>query len=268
MGQDQSSPNDNANGGDKPIYSSEGPSGVAAGASKQLKAMSSVDQQQEQGTEGAYHRLTEKELDKLVYAQKNDDIDIYDLSVNRELKALLMTINDNDTTSTSSTTTLGGTKGLRKELSANAAEFIPGQFYGTVGPSRPQAQGQYGNWSKKNTVSQEDIAKKLSLQQRVEAITRASNAIPSGHKLWRYKDPRGTERGPFTFAEMRNWYEKGYFTRELEVTIREGGPFIKLGELYGPGHQPFSTKLNEAQVIVTCAALISSKARRKLVTPS
>mmetsp|Transcript_12985 Transcript_12985/g.11080 ORF Transcript_12985/g.11080 Transcript_12985/m.11080 type:complete len:92 (-) Transcript_12985:119-394(-) len=25
-----------------------------------------------------FHRLTEEELDKLVYAQKNDDIDIYD----------------------------------------------------------------------------------------------------------------------------------------------------------------------------------------------
>ncbi|EER09097.1 hypothetical protein Pmar_PMAR021747 [Perkinsus marinus ATCC 50983] len=198
----------------------------------------------------AYHRLTEKELDKLVYAQNNDDIDIYDLSINRELKALLVSINHDDTPSSSTRSATAGaaTAGQRKKLSASAAEFIPGQLYGES--------------VKKNTVSKEELAKKLALQQRVEAITRASNAIPAGHKLWRYKDPRGTERGPFTFAEMRNWYEKGYFTRELEVTIREGGPFIRLGELYGPGQQPFSNKLSEAQVIVTCAALISSRARR------
>ncbi|KAF4738889.1 hypothetical protein FOZ63_013758 [Perkinsus olseni] len=305
MGQDQSSPSDASSGtqtnGDTSSEPSKAPPAAAPAAKQQgpsyqaplaapqqtQKALSKAADASSSG-ETTFHRLTEAELDKLVYAQKNDAIDIYDTSINRELKALLMSINDNSTStgfrSAASATALGGGRGQRKELSANAAEFIPGQFYGSSSMSssaataaravatqqemRAQAERDYEEWTKKNAAKQEEIAKKLSLQQRVEAITKASNAIPAGHKLWRYKDPRGVERGPFTFGEMRNWYEKGYFTHDLEITIREGGPFIRLGELYGPGHQPFSTKLSEAQVIVTCAALISSRARRSAQGPA
>mmetsp|Transcript_17687 Transcript_17687/g.14746 ORF Transcript_17687/g.14746 Transcript_17687/m.14746 type:complete len:134 (-) Transcript_17687:1-402(-) len=125
-----------------------------------------------------FHRLTEEELDKLVYAQKNDDIDIYDTSINHDLKTLLLSINDN-TSSTSSGLRRGlpgAAKAHKKALSANAAEFVPGQFYGTANASsmgarggvsshqdmRAQAERDYEEWSKKNAAQQQqqqEIAK-------------------------------------------------------------------------------------------------------------
>ncbi|XP_064459271.1 GRB10-interacting GYF protein 2-like [Ornithodoros turicata] len=56
-------------------------------------------------------------------------------------------------------------------------------------------------------------------------------STPEQFYKWLYKDPQGDVQGPFTSAEMREWFDAGYFTMELMVKRVCDAAFSKLGAL-------------------------------------
>jgi hypothetical protein len=49
--------------------------------------------------------------------------------------------------------------------------------------------------------------------------------------LWFYRDPQGNIQGPFTGADMHEWYKAGFFTAQLLVKRESDPQFIELGML-------------------------------------
>ena len=46
---------------------------------------------------------------------------------------------------------------------------------------------------------------------------------------WLYKDPQGEIQGPFSYTDMKKWYEAGYFTMDLMVRRVCDVVFLPLG---------------------------------------
>lgn len=63
---------------------------------------------------------------------------------------------------------------------------------------------------------------------------------------WMYRDPQGDVQGPFTNAEMNEWYEAGYFGPDLMVKRVEDTTFVSLRVMTkksgptGPSTSPFT----------------------------
>ncbi|KAI5699350.1 hypothetical protein M8J75_001537 [Diaphorina citri] len=67
--------------------------------------------------------------------------------------------------------------------------------------------------------------------QHMESPT--SNGIDANIKdKWLYKDPQGSVQGPFTSAEMAEWYRSGYFRSNLLVRRLCDEQFSPLGDLF------------------------------------
>ncbi|CAI5732769.1 unnamed protein product [Hyaloperonospora brassicae] len=58
---------------------------------------------------------------------------------------------------------------------------------------------------------------------------------------WFYLDPQGLQRGPFKTAEMREWFEAGYFKPHLPIRFGQHGIFTALANQFVPGQLPFAT---------------------------
>uniref|UniRef100_M4BMB4 GYF domain-containing protein n=1 Tax=Hyaloperonospora arabidopsidis (strain Emoy2) TaxID=559515 RepID=M4BMB4_HYAAE len=58
---------------------------------------------------------------------------------------------------------------------------------------------------------------------------------------WFYLDPQGLQRGPFKTAEMREWFEAGYFKPHLPIRFGQHGIFTALASQFVPGQIPFAT---------------------------
>ncbi|KAE8886600.1 hypothetical protein PF005_g1846 [Phytophthora fragariae] len=64
---------------------------------------------------------------------------------------------------------------------------------------------------------------------------------------WFYLDPQGLQQGPFKTAEMREWFEAGYFKPHLPIRFGREGNFGPLASAFGPGQMPFAappTRMN------------------------
>jgi len=60
--------------------------------------------------------------------------------------------------------------------------------------------------------------------------------------LWFYRDPQGNIQGPFTGADMHEWYKAGFFTAQLLVKRESDPQFIELGmlvQILGNDEEPF-----------------------------
>ncbi|CAK4658987.1 hypothetical protein LEN26_005679 [Aphanomyces euteiches] len=58
---------------------------------------------------------------------------------------------------------------------------------------------------------------------------------------WFYLDPQGLQQGPFKSAEMREWFEAGYFKPHLPIRFGHEGEFASLANHFRHGQIPFST---------------------------
>jgi hypothetical protein len=60
--------------------------------------------------------------------------------------------------------------------------------------------------------------------------------------LWFYRDPQGNIQGPFTGADMHEWYKAGFFTAQLLVKRESDPDFQALGvlvQVLGNDEEPF-----------------------------
>jgi hypothetical protein len=60
--------------------------------------------------------------------------------------------------------------------------------------------------------------------------------------LWFYRDPQGNIQGPFTGADMHEWYKAGFFTAQLLVKRESDPDFQPLGllvQILGNDEEPF-----------------------------
>ncbi|GLE06273.1 hypothetical protein PINS_up015520 [Pythium insidiosum] len=57
---------------------------------------------------------------------------------------------------------------------------------------------------------------------------------------WYYLDPQGMQQGPFKTAEMREWFEAGYFKPHLPIRFGREGTFTALANHFLQGQMPFA----------------------------
>lgn len=57
---------------------------------------------------------------------------------------------------------------------------------------------------------------------------------------WFYLDPQGSQQGPFKNAEMREWFEAGYFKPHLPIRFGREGAFTPLANQFLQGQLPFA----------------------------
>lgn len=57
---------------------------------------------------------------------------------------------------------------------------------------------------------------------------------------WFYLDPQGVQQGPFKTAEMREWFEAGYFKPHLPIRFGRTGGFAALATHFVQGQMPFA----------------------------
>ncbi|KAF1790418.1 GYF domain [Phytophthora cactorum] len=57
---------------------------------------------------------------------------------------------------------------------------------------------------------------------------------------WFYLDPQGLQQGPFKTAEMREWFEAGYFKPHLPIRFGREGIFTPLANQFVHGQMPFA----------------------------
>ncbi|KAL1455521.1 hypothetical protein WDU94_009610 [Cyamophila willieti] len=79
----------------------------------------------------------------------------------------------------------------------------------------------------------DDIDRLITEEENKESNQPTSNGIDSNIKdKWLYKDPQGSVQGPFTSAEMAEWYRSGYFRSNLLVRRLCDEQFSPLGDLF------------------------------------
>lgn len=74
------------------------------------------------------------------------------------------------------------------------------------------------------------------------------NLAPPVQEKWFYQDPQGDLQGPFSSAEMAEWFRAGYFTVTLLVRRQCDERFCMLGDLVSlcNGNNPFQSSLRVA----------------------
>lgn len=87
--------------------------------------------------------------------------------------------------------------------------------------------------------------------QRQSTSSSASNQPPAlqqrtmvmpDRMRWVYKDPQGSQQGPWTGLEMHEWYKAGFFSPELQIKKEEDTEFEPLAHLIrriGNSREPF-----------------------------
>ncbi|KAJ3180721.1 hypothetical protein HDU87_001834 [Geranomyces variabilis] len=90
------------------------------------------------------------------------------------------------------------------------------------------------------------------------SLTRTSNQPPPGivpaptpfvPQMWQYKDPSGVVQGPFTSAQMHEWFRAGYFSDELPIKRADEysyEPLVRLLQKHGRD-RPFLANMDEAE---------------------
>lgn len=103
----------------------------------------------------------------------------------------------------------------------------------------------------------------MILDEPVFALpTLSSNAFDLGslnlevEDEWFYLDPQNLQQGPFKTAEMREWFDAGYFKPNLPIRFGREGVFTPLANHFLQGQPPFASiprptpRMNEQQRIV------------------
>ena len=239
MGQEQSSLGGSYDGGDADIHSSQ-------------------SSNRDRSINGLQRRLEEEEK-----------IDIYDTRVSKALLDLLATIHDED-----ETLPWNQSHDARAAaLSATAQEFVPGKIFDgssarSSTKSTPLAKPSPDPSSAASTAAAAAAAAAEKLNASApefvpskigQSVTaeRKSSTVSADKKIWYYKDPSGTVRGPFSTTDMRVWSDKNYFDESLEVAREEKGPFIPLGDVYNK--EGYFSRVMEAKEFLTRVQAINAR---------
>ncbi|POM70902.1 Hypothetical protein PHPALM_12603, partial [Phytophthora palmivora] len=73
-----------------------------------------------------------------------------------------------------------------------------------------------------------------------EGFTGLSSLHMDVEDEWFYLDPQGLQQGPFKTAEMREWFEAGYFKPHLPIRFGREGIFTALANQFVHGQMPFA----------------------------
>ncbi|OQR99038.1 hypothetical protein ACHHYP_07503 [Achlya hypogyna] len=81
---------------------------------------------------------------------------------------------------------------------------------------------------------------------------------------WFYLDPQGLQQGPFKSAEMREWFEAGYFKPHLPIRFGHEGEFASLANHFRHGQIPFASLPSpNPQAQAHAQALAAAKAQEQ-----
>merc|ERR1712130_10139 len=58
-------------------------------------------------------------------------------------------------------------------------------------------------------------------------------------KKWYYRDPSGQEQGPFDTQQMAQWFNDGYFPKDLPIRYDQKIPFVQLNDWFLQGMTAF-----------------------------
>ncbi|KAJ3165626.1 hypothetical protein HDU88_004113 [Geranomyces variabilis] len=102
------------------------------------------------------------------------------------------------------------------------------------------------------------IAPTMTRSLSNNSLTQRSNQAPPGivpastpfvPQMWQYKDPSGIVQGPFTSAQMHEWFRAGYFSDELPIKRADEynyEPLVRLLQKHGRD-RPFLANMDEAE---------------------
>ncbi|CAI5700857.1 hypothetical protein KXD40_005775 [Peronospora effusa] len=89
-------------------------------------------------------------------------------------------------------------------------------------------------------VLEEKSSFSLSHMPADEGLARLSSLRLEVEDEWFYLDPQGLQQGPFKTAEMREWFEAGYFKPHLPIRFGREGVFTALANQFVHGQIPFA----------------------------
>ncbi len=79
--------------------------------------------------------------------------------------------------------------------------------------------------------SQLHLSTESSRQQHSEVVDEVARQSVEEPILWIYLDPQGNTQGPFSSADMLDWFNAGYFPQDLMLRRNIDRRFIQLGEM-------------------------------------
>lgn len=82
----------------------------------------------------------------------------------------------------------------------------------------------------------EEMARREA-EERTKLERLAQSVVPN--VPWFYADPQGNIQGPFSWDEMRQWLEAGYFKGNLPISQSRGGPFHPLNLYFTDANKAF-----------------------------
>eukprot|EP01053_Blabericola_migrator_P005387 Blabericola_migrator_1__5386@NODE_275_length_10491_cov_112_748561_g228_i0_p1_GENE_NODE_275_length_10491_cov_112_748561_g228_i0NODE_275_length_10491_cov_112_748561_g228_i0_p1_ORF_typecomplete_len1265_score131_25eIF2A/PF08662_11/0_004eIF2A/PF08662_11/1_5e34GYF/PF02213_16/4_1e03GYF/PF02213_16/8_4e14ANAPC4_WD40/PF12894_7/0_98ANAPC4_WD40/PF12894_7/1_7e03ANAPC4_WD40/PF12894_7/45ANAPC4_WD40/PF12894_7/0_89WD40/PF00400_32/1_9e03WD40/PF00400_32/3_3e02WD40/PF00400_32/1_5e04WD40/PF00400_32/0_034GYF_2/PF1423 len=91
----------------------------------------------------------------------------------------------------------------------------------------------------------ESYATGLKDAEPKQPIWPASQAPPlktrtESKRVWQYVDPKGNIQGPFSWKEMRAWWERGYFAGDLPIRCDTTAEFVALDDMFPGGQRVFA----------------------------
>jgi hypothetical protein len=82
----------------------------------------------------------------------------------------------------------------------------------------------------------EEMARREA-EERMKRERLSQSVVPNAP--WFYADPQGNIQGPFSWDEMRQWLEAGYFKGDLPISQSRAGPFLPLNLYFTDAKKAF-----------------------------
>ncbi|KAL3762335.1 hypothetical protein ACHAWU_003840 [Discostella pseudostelligera] len=82
----------------------------------------------------------------------------------------------------------------------------------------------------------EEMARR-EVEERMKQERLSLSVVPNAP--WFYADPQGNIQGPFSWDEMRQWLEAGYFKGDLPISQSRTGPFLALNLYFTDSKKAF-----------------------------
>lgn len=113
----------------------------------------------------------------------------------------------------------------KAQLAAQKQQMLASQMQSNTSYGSNMINQSYGNVS---YPSMSTTNSSYYQQNEAELSNPFENSLKQkSTSRWYYKDPHRQVRGPFTSFDMHTWYNEGYFTEDLEISL-DGFNFFKL----------------------------------------
>ncbi|OEH78224.1 hypothetical protein cyc_00083 [Cyclospora cayetanensis] len=80
-------------------------------------------------------------------------------------------------------------------------------------------------------------------------LSLSQGSLNINSSIWYYRDPSGTQRGPFSGKDMHSWWQRNYFSDHLLMRWGPNMPWIPFGLIYPAGGPPPFTTLPDIQAV-------------------